>query len=151
MLPSWAPLNVALDPPKLGRKTPMTAVMSSTSPPATGRSPPCPASGPRSIVPPKYGEKRPKSPFRPRNFNAGGNPEPILSRDKFLPGQRKRNGAPTKKFMSMNLNYGERQKHLDLRLSRTLHGCVDWLVAGPAPQPPPRNPPTFRANCFIRA
>ena len=36
----------------------------------------------------------------------------------------------------MNLDYDERQKHLDLRLSRTLHGCVDWLVSGPAPQSP---------------
>jgi diguanylate cyclase len=38
--------------------------------------------------------------------------------------------------MSMNLDYNERQKHLDLRLSRIAHGCFDWLASGPAPQPP---------------
>ena len=138
MLPSSAPLTVAGNPPKLGRKTPMLAVLSSASLLLTGCSR-CHFANPLTpIAPRNYGKKRPKAGSGHANLTLTASGDTILRRTQSLCRSLNQGALEREQTQTMPMDAGDEEprKRLGLRLSQALHRYTDWVLSDPNPPPP---------------
>jgi len=134
MLPSSAPLKVAVNPPKFGRKTPMTVALSSASQSRAGVCRPRFAGAPSQIDPSKYG-KTAQNPSPVRKLNTDANRWRPLRHDKFLSPNVIQMPSELKN-MSTGLAQEEQQNRPEYLLRRALHSSVDWVLGSLSEAPP---------------